>query len=223
MPSRKRKTTAKATANAIANATAKAIAKVIATAAKAKATRARNKATAARIDRILQSSPPPTASPTGPSGPSETIGSNLAAELIIARADFKEVLLNRKPQTAWVIIYIRYGIKFDPNKTPPPEEKIITMISKTEKRTHLINIAGKDLSTDSNSSDSQSDSYTRLSKSELTRNLKKKTQRKLARLKAKKERARLRARTTITSRQYSELEFAVASLTGRHLWEYKIQ
>ncbi|PMD21155.1 hypothetical protein NA56DRAFT_689207 [Hyaloscypha hepaticicola] len=87
MPSRKRKTTAKATANATANATAKVIAKVIATAAKAKATRARNKATAARIDRILQSSPPPTAGPTGPSGPSETIGSNSVAELVITRAD----------------------------------------------------------------------------------------------------------------------------------------
>ena len=86
MPPRKRKTTAKATANATANATAKATAKATATAAKAKATRARNKATAARIDRILQSSPPPTAGPTGPSGPSETIGSNSAVELVTARA-----------------------------------------------------------------------------------------------------------------------------------------
>ncbi|PMD23336.1 hypothetical protein NA56DRAFT_747191 [Hyaloscypha hepaticicola] len=133
MPSRKRKTTAKATANATANTTAKVTAKATATAAKAKATRARNKATAARIDRILQSSPPPTAGPTGPSGPSETVGSNSVAELTIARA------------------------------------------------------AGKDLFTNSNSSDSQSDSYTRLSKFELTRSLKKKAQRKLARLKAKKE------------------------------------
>jgi hypothetical protein len=137
--------------------------------------------------------------------------------------DFEEVLLNRKPQTAWVTIHIRYGVKFDPNKTPPPEEKITTTTSKAEKRTHLIDIAGEDLSTDSNSSDSQSDSHTRLSKSELTRSLKKKAQRKLTRLKAKKERARLRARVTVTSRQCSELEFAVASLTGRHLWEYKIQ
>ncbi|PMD26959.1 hypothetical protein NA56DRAFT_301017 [Hyaloscypha hepaticicola] len=98
MPPRKRKTTAKATANATANATAKVIAKVITTAAKAKATRARNKATAARIDRILQSSPPPTTSPTGPSGPSETVGSNSAAELTIARAGkAKEVeVVNRR-------------------------------------------------------------------------------------------------------------------------------
>ncbi|PMD25946.1 hypothetical protein NA56DRAFT_744939 [Hyaloscypha hepaticicola] len=183
MPSRKRKTTAKATVNATANATVKVIAKVIATAVKAKATRARNKATAARIDRILQSSPPPTAGPTSPSGPSETVGSNSAAELAIARA----------------------------------EEKTMTIMSKAEKRAHLIDITGEDLSTDSNSSDSQSDSYTRLSKSELTRSLKKKAQRKLARLKAKKERARLRACVTVTSRQYSELEFAVASLTGCHL------
>ncbi|PMD13923.1 hypothetical protein NA56DRAFT_410770 [Hyaloscypha hepaticicola] len=98
MPPRKCKTTAKATANATANATAKATAKATTTAAKAKATRARNKATAARIDRILQSSPPPTAGPTGPSGPSETIGSNSAAELAIARAGkAKEVeIVNRR-------------------------------------------------------------------------------------------------------------------------------
>jgi hypothetical protein len=114
--------------------------------------------------------------------------------------DFEEVLLNRKPQTAWVTIHIRYGVKFDPNKTPPPEEKTTTTTSKAEKRAHLIDMAGEDLSTDSNSSDSQSDSHTRLSKSELTRSLKKKAQRKLARLKAKKERARLRARVTVTSR-----------------------
>ena len=114
--------------------------------------------------------------------------------------DFEEILLNRKPQMALITIYIRYGIKFDPNKTPPPEEKITTIISKAEKRAHLIDIAGEDLSTDSNSSDSQSDSHTRLSKSELTRSLKKKAQRKLARLKAKKERARLKARVIIISR-----------------------
>ena len=93
MPPRKRKTTAKATVNATANATAKATA----IAAKAKATRARNKATAARIDRILQSSPLPIVGLIGPLGPSETVGSNLVAKLITARAGkAKEVeIINR--------------------------------------------------------------------------------------------------------------------------------
>ena len=81
----------------IANTIAKVIAKVITTAAKAKATRARNKAIAARIDRILQSLSPLITGPSGPLGPSETVGSNSAAELIIARADkAKEVkVINR--------------------------------------------------------------------------------------------------------------------------------
>ncbi|PMD22154.1 hypothetical protein NA56DRAFT_719757 [Hyaloscypha hepaticicola] len=91
MPSRKHKTIAKATVNTTANTTAKVIAKVTVTTVKAKATRARNKTTAARIDRILQSSPPPTTSPTGPSGPSETIGSNSVTELVTAQV----VLLDR--------------------------------------------------------------------------------------------------------------------------------
>ena len=98
MPFRKYKMTAKAIANTTVNTTAKAIAKATAIAVKAKATRARNKATAARIDRILQSSPPPTTGPTGPSGPSETVGSNSAAELVTARAGkAKEVeVVNRR-------------------------------------------------------------------------------------------------------------------------------
>ncbi|PMD19856.1 hypothetical protein NA56DRAFT_723555 [Hyaloscypha hepaticicola] len=163
---------------------AESAAKIIAITVKAKATRARNKATVTRIDRILQSSPLPTTGLTGPSGPSETIGSNSAVELIIARAD--------------PIIYSG-NIKFDPNKTPLLEEKIIIIISKTKKHIHLIDIVDKDLSTDSNSSDSQSNNYTQLSKSELTQSLKKKTQRKFTRLKAKKERAQLRARITVIS------------------------
>ncbi|PMD20321.1 hypothetical protein NA56DRAFT_722913 [Hyaloscypha hepaticicola] len=151
--------TAKVTANVIANTIAKVIVKVTAIAAKAKATRARNKAIAARIDRILQSLPLSTAGPISPSGPSET--------------DYLDSLYpeKRKDPLNWKI---EYGNRTNPN-------------------------SGKDLSTDSNSSDSQSDSYTRLLKSELIRNLKKKAQRKLIRLKAKKERTRLRARITIIS------------------------
>ncbi|PMD20405.1 hypothetical protein NA56DRAFT_646519, partial [Hyaloscypha hepaticicola] len=95
MPPRKRKTTAKAIANATANATAKVIAKAIATAvrsAKAKATRARNKAV---CERILRSSIPRFLTPpiTGPSG---TIGSNSAAELVIARAGKAKEVVNKR-------------------------------------------------------------------------------------------------------------------------------
>ncbi|PMD28643.1 hypothetical protein NA56DRAFT_19792 [Hyaloscypha hepaticicola] len=89
--------TAKAIVNTTANTIAKAIVKVIAITAKAKATRARNKATTARIDRILQSSLPPTTGSTSPSGPSETVDPNSVVELIIARVGkAKEVeIINR--------------------------------------------------------------------------------------------------------------------------------
>jgi hypothetical protein len=84
MPPWKRKTTAKAAANAIANAIAKATA-IVARSAKAKVTRARNKATA---DRILRSSIPRSLTPPIVpliAGPSRTIGSNLVAKLVTAR------------------------------------------------------------------------------------------------------------------------------------------
>ncbi|PMD18364.1 hypothetical protein NA56DRAFT_648113 [Hyaloscypha hepaticicola] len=95
MPPRKRKTTAKAIANITANTIAKATAKAIATTArsvKAKATRARNKVV---YERILRSSIPRSPIPpiTGPSG---TIGSNSATELIIARAGKAKEVINKR-------------------------------------------------------------------------------------------------------------------------------
>ncbi|PMD20478.1 hypothetical protein NA56DRAFT_646163 [Hyaloscypha hepaticicola] len=95
MPSRKRKTTAKATTNAIANAITKVIAKATATttrSAKAKATRARNKAV---YKRILQSSIPRSPIPliTSPSG---TIDSNSVTEFITARAGKAKEVVNKR-------------------------------------------------------------------------------------------------------------------------------
>ncbi|PMD13925.1 hypothetical protein NA56DRAFT_410764 [Hyaloscypha hepaticicola] len=113
--------------------------------------------------------------------------------------NFEEILLKRKPQITWITIHIRYSIKFDPNKTPLLEEKT-TKVSKAEKRIHLINMAAEDLSTDSNSTDSDSNSHTRMSKTELIRHLKKKAQKRFRRAKAKTDRARLKARITVTSR-----------------------
>ncbi|PMD20406.1 hypothetical protein NA56DRAFT_659881 [Hyaloscypha hepaticicola] len=80
--------------------------------------------------------------------------------------NFEEVLLKRKPQMTWVTIHIRYGVKFDPNKTPPLEEKIMKAL-KAEKRIYLIDMVTEDLFTDSNFTDSNSNSYTRMSKAEL--------------------------------------------------------
>jgi hypothetical protein len=100
-----------------------------------------------------------------------------------------------------VTIHIRYSVKFDLDKTfllNAYNEKTIK-VSKSKKRAHLIDLP-EELSTDSNSTDSQSDSYTRLSKLELIRHLKKKAQRRLTRAKAKKERAKLKARATVISR-----------------------
>ncbi|PMD13414.1 hypothetical protein NA56DRAFT_651737, partial [Hyaloscypha hepaticicola] len=95
IPPRKRKTTAKAIVNATANTIAKVIAKAIVTAirsAKAKATRARNKAVYERILRssISRSPIPPITSPSG------TIGSNSVVELVIARAGKAKEVVNKR-------------------------------------------------------------------------------------------------------------------------------
>ncbi|PMD12618.1 hypothetical protein NA56DRAFT_652417, partial [Hyaloscypha hepaticicola] len=95
IPPRKRKIMAKATANTTANTITKVIAKVTATtvrSAKAKATRARNKAV---YERILRSSIPRSPIPpiTSPSG---TVGSNLATEFVIARAGKAKEVVNKR-------------------------------------------------------------------------------------------------------------------------------